>query len=514
MTADPENRRVLMLALDAAEISLVRRWTADGSMPVLRRLCEDGGLLPLKSPAAQFVGSPWPSFFMSQSPAEHGMYHFLVWRPDQLRTSRPSRSWLALRPFWRHLARNGTDVVAVDIPQAYAPEPHPGRELSGWATHEILEPPASQPPEFLDWVKEKFGQPPFDDEASHPLTADEALAVRDQCIETTRLVGNMGANLMRTESWNLFLLCFAATHRAGHQLWDRTSLSGHSTESDLAEFDDALRQVYVAADNAVGQMIDCADEDTAVLVFALHGMEANRSRTILTAEMLNRILSGSNPSQTPARVSPVDRLRNAVPIRWRSVVKRRLPIFMQDWLSVFWRLRGIDWSTTRAFAQFGDLDAYVRVNLRGREAEGIVEPGSEYTDLCQQIADGFRTFVDEDTGERVVDGIEFVADAFPEGEHRDNLPDLIIHWARASAALHRRIVSADFGTIDWPTPGYHPQGRSGDHARNGFLLSRGFGISAANDEADILDLAPTIYDLLRVEQPREFQGRSLLAQRK
>jgi predicted AlkP superfamily phosphohydrolase/phosphomutase len=316
---------------------------------------------------------------------------------------------------------------------------------------------------------------------------------------------------MRTEPWDLFLLCFAATHRAGHQLWDRTSLRGDSTDGELAEFDDALRQVYMAADKAVGEMIDCAGEETAVLVFALHGMEVNRSRTILTSEMLSRVLSGPDRSQMQARLPRLDRMRNAVPVRWRSVVKNRLPIFLQDWLSVFWRLRGIDWNTVRAFAQFGDLDAYVRVNLRGREAQGIVEPGQEYADLCKQIADGFRTFVDEDTGECVVEDIEFSQELFPDGAHRDSLPDLIVHWAKPSAARHRRIVSADFGAIDWPTPGHHPQGRSGDHARSGFLLSRGFETTAAGEDASILDLAPTIYDLLGKERPGEFQGRSLLA---
>ncbi|MEO0996752.1 MAG: alkaline phosphatase family protein [Pseudomonadota bacterium] len=501
-----------MLGLDAAEITLVERWMADGSMPNLERLRRRGRCLRLDSPAKHFVGSPWPSFYTSQSPAEHGMYHFLVWRPDQLTTSRPSRSWLPLKPFWRCLARDGKRVVAIDVPQAYAPQAHPGLELSGWATHEILEPPASQPPDLLDWVTGKFGRPPFDDEASHRLSIADALAARDQCIETTRRVAGLCAELMRRETWDLFLVCFAALHRAGHQLWDRTSLAGNPTEAELEAFDDALRRVYAAADEAIGELVEHADEDTAILVFSLHGMGPNTSRTELTKAMLDRILGVAGDRAAPTKPA-TDRLRGMLPIRLRSWVKNRLPIALQDRLTLYWRLRGIDWSRTRAFAAFGDLDAYIRINLRGREAQGIVEPGAEYGTLCRQIAAGFLSFADEDTGEPVVADVEFAHDAFPRGERRHHLPDLIVHWAPSSAAHHRRLVSPQFGGLDWPTPGYHPQGRSGDHAREGFLIAANLALPESLRHATVLDLAPSVYSLLGVEPPAGFDGRSLVATR-
>jgi len=509
MKESKSNRRVLMLGLDAAEIGLIRRWTADGSMPELRRLCDESGLLRLDSTAAQFVGSPWPSFYLSQSPAEHGMYSFLIWRPDKLETSRPHRSWLTLRPFWRRLARNDTRVVAIDIPQAYAPLPYPGQELSGWATHETLEQPAAEPANFLDDIKNEFGVPPFDDEVNRRLNIDEALTARDQCIETALAVGELGAKLMRSEPWDLFLLCFASTHRAGHQLWDRTSLAGNPSDIELAEFDDSLRQVYIAVDKAIGKMFSVLDEQTAVLIFSLHGMGLNTSRTELTKEILGKVLENQSSSTGPAADSLTRRLRKLLPVDFRNYVKTRLPLSIQDRLTVFWRVSGIDWKNTKAFALFGDLDAYVQINLCGRESSGIVEPGKEYDELCATIAAGFKSFVDEDTGECIVDSVEMSRDTYPTGKFRDNLPDIIIHWAKTSAARHRRIVSPRFGSIEWPTPGYHPQGRSGDHERFGFLITKGFEPARELDNASIIDLAPTVYDLLGVEPPDDFEGRSI-----
>ena len=81
---------------------------------------------------------------------------------------RPAPEWMPLQPFWRRIAGSGRKVVAIDVPLAYSPQPFPGVEISGWATHEILEPPASYPPELMDRVFRQFGKPPFDNEEAQP----------------------------------------------------------------------------------------------------------------------------------------------------------------------------------------------------------------------------------------------------------------------------------------------------------------------------------------------------------
>jgi len=200
------DKPVLMIGLDAAELSLVRQWMDAGLLPNLRALRERGAFGPMRSTARWLVGSPWQSFFTSQTPVDHGMYHFLVWRPDKMAHARPSRDWLPLRPFWRELAGSGQRVIAIDVPQAYAPDGDAGIEVSGWATHEILEPPASSPPDMLSRITDQFGTAPFDPEVTHPLTVDQLLEVRDQCVNTARLVGELGVELMRTHPWDLSIV--------------------------------------------------------------------------------------------------------------------------------------------------------------------------------------------------------------------------------------------------------------------------------------------------------------------
>jgi predicted AlkP superfamily phosphohydrolase/phosphomutase len=507
-----ETRPVLAIGIDAAEISLVERWMDDGCLPTLSRLRQEGAYGRLKSSAEWLVGSPWPTFYTSSPPSEHGMYHYLIWRPDKMMTERPSMSWMPLKPFWRDLPALGKRVIAVDIPLAYAPEPFDGTEIAGWATHEVIEPPASHPPELLENVTQRFGKPPFGNEETYLLSPSELLGVRDQCIRTTEMVTELSMTLMDEKPWDLFLLGFAAVHRGGHQLWDRSGVTGDIPPDQASAVDDALREVYIACDRAIGRLIDKAGSDTTVVVFSLHGMGANASRSDLLREMLKRVLADKDRNDDPPTLTRASqKLRGLLPIRFRSWVKNRLPIVLQDRLTLFWRTGGIDWGATPAFAAFCDLDGYVRINLKGREAQGIVEPGEAYQELCGRIEDGLRTFVDEDTGEAIVDRVGYLDDIYPAGSMRKHLPDLMVHWVNSSASRHRRVVSPRYGAIAWPTPGSHPQGRSGNHLPDGFLFARSGSIAAGSTvaDADILDLAPSIYKMLKLPVPASFHGQPL-----
>jgi hypothetical protein len=137
-----------------------------------------------------------------------------------------------------------------------------------------------------------------------------------------------------------------------------------------------------------------------------------------------------------------------VPVEWRSAVKQRLPADWQDGLSRFWRgVDARDWSSTRAFALMGDLQALVQINLRGREAQGIVEPGREYEVLCDRISEGLSSFRDADTGEPVVAQIARGDTLYPDARYDVGIPDLIIRWPESPALHHRAVVSERFGTL-------------------------------------------------------------------
>lgn len=507
--------RVLMIGLDAAEHTLVQRWIAAGRLPVLAQLQARGNLAALDSSARWLVGAPWPSFYMSRPPESVGLYHYLVWRPERMAAERPAPQWLPLAPFWRELPRQGCAVVALDVPLCYAPGDYGGVEISGWATHELLQAPGSSPPRLLGEVRQEFGVAPFDQESSHQLSAAECLEVRDQCVETARLVGELACRLLQQHPWQLGMICFSSTHRGGHLLWDRSILKGAATAAQLEELDASLQRIYEACDAAIGRIL-AAHADAAVMVYALHGMGPNNDCTSLLPRMLARVLDERCDDEPMGAGSKAmtRRLRALVPDEWRARVKKHLPRRLQDALTLYWRGNERDWARTPAFVAFCDLDGYIRINLRGRERAGVVDP-ADYAALCARIAAGLRSFHDADTGEPLVREIGFAADLFADEPGRRHLPDLIVKWNEVQAHTHRRVHSERFGALDWPTPGRHPLGRSGNHHREGFVIAAGPGLEpgALAAHGSTLDLAPTALDLLSLPIPPQFCGRSLRRQR-
>jgi len=197
-----------MVGLDAAESTLVERWMADGYLPNLAALRERGSWSPISPSADWMVGSLWPSFYLSASPDRFGMYHYLVWQPDRMTTARPNPSWMPLEPFWRELPGQQRRVIVIDVPLCYAPGDYPGLELSGWATHELLERAGSAPATLLGEVRRRFGDTPLPTETSYQLTVSECLAMTTRCVEVAHRVGHLGEAMMRANPWDLALVCF------------------------------------------------------------------------------------------------------------------------------------------------------------------------------------------------------------------------------------------------------------------------------------------------------------------
>jgi predicted AlkP superfamily phosphohydrolase/phosphomutase len=502
--------RVLMIGIDAAEPRLIEAWTEDGTLPNLASLRGRGAYGRLASSARWLVGSPWPTFYTGTGPEAHGLYHYLMWDPDRMEAVRPGREDFPSPPFWRRLGPDRR-VVAVDVPFVFPPEPFDGVELNGWATHDRLGPPSTHPAELLGAIERKFGPPPLKDEVHRPFSVARLLEVRDELVHATEAVTGVAEELARRESWDLFLAAYSATHRGGHKLWI-DPVSPPPDDAAGSELRSALRDIYVTIDRGVGRLVEAAGPDTTVLVFALHGMGPNTCHTQILGEMVRRILAPAEEGgPTPVRTMGVlKRLREMVPLAVRNEVKRRLPVALQDRLTSFWRTGGLDWSTTRAFCPVADLQGYVRINLAGREAEGIVEPGAEYDALCAEIVEGLQSFVDADTGEPIVRAVRRSDQLFPDGPCRDGLPDLLVDWTPTSVLTRREVRSARFGTIAWPDPGSPPDGRSGNHRTEGWLIGAGPGFEPGRSiDGDIRDLAPTALDRLGLAAFPEMQGRSL-----
>ena len=202
------------------------------------------------------------------------------------------------------------------------------------------------------------------------------------------------------------------------------------------------------------------------------------------------------------------RLRNLVPKPVRAMVSKYiLPRSINEKLSLHWKTADIDWSSTRAFLIDNANEGYVRVNLKGREPEGIVEPGNEYDDICHSILDVAQRMINPENGLPVASDVHKSSDIFS-GPCLVNMPDVIVNW-NPDAKVTTQIEIAGLGTIDGPDAAYQVSPYyTGNHRGNAFIIARGPGIEPATElqGGSILDLAPTILNHFDIEVPDHMDG--------
>ncbi|MFW6038885.1 MAG: alkaline phosphatase family protein [bacterium] len=509
-------RRLLVVALDCAERTLIEKWMAEGHLPNLQALRDRGAYGPMSSTADVMVATPWPTAMTSQWPIEHGFVCWMQWRPEHQDEKRCDASWVPWTPFYRRLGPLGKRVVAIDVPMMYEPEPFDGLEVVSWGSYDKHSPLASHPPGLVHELGRKYHKLPIGPEYGELQGIRMQLKLRDALIAGTEKAGDACRDLLRREDWDLFIAGFGAPHRAGHNFWDHSSIREDDVpEPLLREHDDAIRAVYIAADRQLGKLIEAAPANTSIVALATHGMGPTNKRSELLPEMLDRILHdrrGEADALMAAQGGLLKRVRKMVPTVWRQTVKRRLPKGVQDRIMAFWAgAPQRDWSQTRAFVLLAD--GSIRVNLKGRERDGVVPP-AEFEPLLQQIEEGLATWKDEATGEPLVKRVLRGADLWPEVEpakRSPSTPDLIVQWSDRPTIQTQRMTSSRYGPLRWPWPNKQPTGNSGHHVPTGWLMIADDRLAPGTsiEDAQGLDLAPTLMHLMGLDPFADMRGRVL-----
>jgi hypothetical protein len=256
-------------------------------------------------------------------------------------------------------------------------------------------------------------------------------------------VVDAAADLLRRESFDLFWVALLASHFAGHWTWDLSRVFGAAT-AHAHGLDEILCEVYAAVDSALGRIVAALPASTDVIVVSPSGIGANKSRSDFLPGMLAAILAPPG-STGDRRVSAIWRKRAQLPRPLRRAFSRAMPAWLNYRIVEGLYLRDVDWATTQAFALPGETEGLVRINLRGRERAGIVDP-ADAPRLLDEIAEGLASFRDPD-GAPAVEAVERTTDRWPAGRSRDRLPDLIVRWVERSSLGIDRLVSARFGEV-------------------------------------------------------------------
>lgn len=496
------------------EWNLVQKWANEGKLPTFRRLIEQGVRGELQTTAAQLPDTVWACIYTGTNPAKFEKFFYVQYDAGTMGLRNVPDDEIRRKPFWDYVTAAGKRVGIADVPKFPLSKSINGFQFTNWGAHATKTARVSNPPDLIDQIDARFGRHPVGDCDKFDAKPESLRELRKRVLDGVRAHGEVFRWLMREQTWDLFFAGFSAAHCIGHHFWHGVDAS-HSRHEESINDDLAgtMEEVYRAIDREIGEMLSLVDSTTRVMVVSGHGMGPIFHASWNLPEMLDlwgygtsparRVAAGDEPHT--AKINPWRIVKMVVPGPVQYAIKDRLPRFAQDQLLFLWYRGGKKWKGCRAFAiPNNDSVGAIRISVRGRDRDGLVEPGAEYERVCRDITDALYELTDKEGGRRLVKEVTLSQERF-HGPFLDQLPDLTVLWDQSFP--WSTVYSPRFGTLEIK----QQDARTGGHSSQGFVLVTGLDVPSGVHlpVSSIYDIAPTVLQAANVPIPEDMDGHPL-----
>jgi predicted AlkP superfamily phosphohydrolase/phosphomutase len=264
---------------------------------------------------------------------------------------------------------------------------------------------------------------------------------------------------------------FETTDSIQHMFWrylDKAHPALRAAASELSP--QVIEDLYVRMDGFIGRVMGKLDPRSALIVMSDHGFKSFRRGVNLNSWLLAQGYLTLREGKTASG----------------------------EWF------KDVDWGRTRAYAMgLGGL----YLNLKGREANGIVAPGEESRVLKEELRSKLTGLRDDVSGEIAITEA-YDRDRVYSGPYAPNAPDLIIGYNQGFRASWDSVT----GKVDSTVFEDNIKSWSGDHCIDPrhvpgvFFFSR----KVPAKMPSIMDVAPTVLTLFGLPVPAYMDGRPLV----
>ncbi len=435
-------------------------------LPTLNAMVAQGLSGTLRSCHPPITVPAWQVMATSASPGRLGIYGFRHRKgPSYTQGWTPTSYAIRVPTIWDLIGRAGKRSCLVGVPPGYPPKP-----LKGWSVSCFLTPPDAPrytyPAELRAEIEDLVGTYLFD----VPFRIEDRDAVRDGLFEMTRRRFEVVRHLATTKPWDFLMVVEIGVDRLHHAFWKYFDRA-HPTHEPGNRYEQVADDYYRLIDERIGELVELLD-DCVFLIVSDHG-----SKPMLGAFCINEWLAERG---------------------WLAVRERLVR-------TVGLEGAGVDWSKTRAWG-WGGYYARIFLNVEGREPQGIV-PADQYERTRRQLTDDLRTITDA-SGNPL--GVEVFR---PEDLYRvcrGDRPDLMVYlddlnWRSAGTMGHGRVHLDENDT--GPDGAVHSM--DGVFIRYDPRRPRRGTVSGIS----LVDVAPTVLELMGVGVPEEMEGRPIAAAR-
>lgn len=536
--------QVIAIGLDAGDPALIEKWMAEGHLENLSRLRAQGAYGQIANFDHHRAETPWATFLTGCNPQKTG--HWTQLRFDEKNYSIAYAGTYDFSEYGPFYALGEDYKVAVfDVPKTMMSDRVNGLQVIAWGAHSPDSASLSSPANLLEDLIRKHGEHPTLNRDYATIWSRAAINRLTEGLKVEiRRRSAICRDLLQREEWELFLTVFGETHAAGHYFWHLSQPDHPLYEHYRNRDGDPLLEIVKAIDQAIGEILAEAPEGVRTIIFSAHGMESNSMdlpSMLFLPELMYRFSFPGKCAMAAGKLGAAPPPPIINPKKWgwlgavwelkhdtnllRRSIRKIVPTprvfqylekaFGPAFTPALYRDGGpvayqqpamwyrLQWPDMKAFALPSYSEGYIRINLKGREAKGIVDP-ADYDVVCDEITQHLLELKDARTRKphvkKVVRSRQTATDDDPK------LPDadLIVIWHSVVTDI---VDSPAYGRIG-PVP-YH---RSGSHVNRGFLMAAGSGIPADSELTDghALDLAPTILEMMGATPPEHLDGKSLL----
>lgn len=523
-----DGSKVVVIGLDGGTFDIIKPLIGQGKLPNIAKIMTDGVYGPLTSTIPPMTSCAWPSFMTGKNPGKHGVFEFVGGAIQSGEAKLVNATSIKSKTLWEILGDFDRRSIVVNVPVTYPPQ-----HLNGVLVSGMLTPRGRQfayPQYVTEEILGKFGKYEFNADLvprtrhlgsnrSYQKYLEQVLGMEERTLEVVLY-------LMERCDYDFLMVCFRAPDIVSHTFWDT------SNTTKFGKLENAVAAAYETVDELIGRLVGRLDQDTTLIIMSDHGFGSVEYRFHIN-EWLRRLklLEFKRSARGSRQYHTLEDMlleTDRSDIWSRSTMRRLLFASgftkrrLKHWIDRFGLERSlrhflpykrigrmfrdyslmIDWNSTKAY--FSSLDSQgIRINLKGREPNGVVEPGKEYEELRQYLKNALLRIRNPYTNEKVVEKAFFREEIY-KGPYVDEAPDIVIQTYdyRTMCRYNNTDVESVFEKI---------RDGQGWHKLMGIFAARGHPVKTSGgiDNAEIIDIAPTVLHLMGLPVPKDMDGRVL-----